>query len=32
LIDDEFRSRHPHATIQMQWSRATYGNAFPSIL
>jgi hypothetical protein len=32
LLDDEWRSRNPHATIQLQWSRNTYGNAFPQTL
>jgi hypothetical protein len=32
LLDDEWRSRSPNATIQLQWSRNTYGNAFPQIL
>jgi hypothetical protein len=31
MLDDEWRSRNPQATISLQWPTTTYGNAFPQI-
>jgi len=32
MLDDEWRSRYPNQTIQLQWPTTTYGNAFPQIM
>jgi hypothetical protein len=31
MLDDEWRARNPHSTIQLQWATNTYGNSFPQI-
>jgi hypothetical protein len=31
MLDDEWRSRNPNASIQLQWNTRTYGMAFPQV-
>jgi len=32
MLNDEWRVMHPQESIQLQWDRRVYGNAFPQIL